>query len=89
MTLETDFYSKANEYKQKLVIGSELSRASKCFQHSLQALAKLDKQKIEQLESIKMFLTKFYDKDCSYKLIAADISSFIDAEIAGLKKLVI
>lgn len=89
MTINNDFQSKTTEYKQKLVITSDLLKAVKSFQTSLQAISRLEKQKIEQMENIKIFVSKFYNTDCVYRDFAEEFKMAISLEVTEIKKLVI
>lgn len=88
MTIDSDFQEKATEYKQKLVISGELVKVSKTLYMSFQALSKIEKSKIDQLEHIKTFTTKFYNKDCIYRDYADQIKKVIEIEIIESSKLV-
>lgn len=89
MIHESNFQAKATEYKQKLVITSELVKVSKSLYTSFQTISKLDKLKIEQLENIKTFATKFYNKDCVYRDYADQLKRAIEFEIIETKRMVI
>lgn len=88
MTLDSDFQAKATEYKQKLVIASELVKVSKGLYGSFQALSKIEKHKIEQLEHVKIFATKFYNKDCVYREYADQVKKVVEMEIEESRKMV-
>ena len=88
MTFDTDFQARANEYKQKLVISTELVKVSKNLYSSFIAISKLEKLKIEQLEHMKTFATKFYNKDCVYREYADTLKNAIEFEINETKRMV-
>lgn len=88
MTIDDDFQANATEYKQKLVISSELVKISKSLYTSFQALAKIEKAKIDQLEHMRTFATKFYNKDCVYRDYADQLKKVVEMEIDESKKLV-
>ena len=88
MTLDTELKARGNEYKQKLVISAELVKVTKSLYTSFQALSKLEKLKIDQLEHIKTFATKFYNKDCVYREYADLLKSAIEFEISETKRMV-
>ena len=48
----------------------------------------MDKMKIEQLEHIKTFAAKFYNKDCVYREYAEQLKSAIEFEINEMKRMV-
>lgn len=88
MTLDADFQARANEYKQKLTITAELVKVSKQLYASFQAISKLDKLKIEQLEHVKTFAAKFYNKDCVYREYAEQFKEAVEFEIGETKRVV-
>lgn len=88
MTIDSDFQANATEYKQKLVIASELVKVTKTLYTSFQTLSKIEKAKVEQLEHMKTFATKFYNKDCVYRDYADQVKKVIELEITESKKMV-
>lgn len=88
MTIDSDFQANATEYKQKLVIASELVKVSKTLYTSFQTLAKIEKAKADQLEHMKTFATKFYNKDCVYRDYADQLKKVVEMEIIESRKMV-
>ena len=88
MTLNADFQARANEYKQKLTISAELVKVTKNLYTSFHAISKQEKMKIEQLEHIKNFAAKFYNKDCVYRDYAEQLKSAIELEINEMRRMV-
>lgn len=84
--LEPEFYAKANEYKQKIVITTELVNVSKSLYIAFQKIAKLDKMKLDQLEHLKNFTTKFYNKDCIYRNFMDEMKEAIELEMNEIKR---
>jgi len=88
MAFDSEFNARTTEYKQKLVISAELVKVSKNLYASFQAISKLEKLKAEQLEHVKVFATKFYNKDCLYRDYADQLKSAIEFEINETKRMV-
>lgn len=88
MTFDSEYKLRGNEYKQKLVIATELVKVNKNLYNSFQAISRLEKLKAEQLEHVRTFATKFYNKDCVYREYADQLKSAIELEISETKRMV-